>query len=234
MKQCYSDFLYYSEFFSGLFDTSGSMVPRLVPEILSKCAFCDEVAVAVAVAGIGDSRSLMKITCRLLFLILVINGSAQQQNRITSFTDVISNMFCDTHMSTEEKTGIKTLEQVHTYAKLKSDPHASLPDSFTVCSTLLTESCKSYAWTLFFTILDNQGAQLMAAWLTHGSEERKYGIDFAEGSAQRVISEIPPLFSNEWTRSCMAINTTSGLIHWVAEGILVLDIQSEEIRISPQ
>ena len=32
------------------------MVPRLVPEILSKCAFCDE---AVAVAGIGDSRSLI-------------------------------------------------------------------------------------------------------------------------------------------------------------------------------
>ena len=34
------------------------MVPRLVPEISSKCAFCDE-AVAVAVAGIGDSRSLI-------------------------------------------------------------------------------------------------------------------------------------------------------------------------------
>ena len=31
------------------------MVPRLVPEILSKCAFCDE---AVG-AGIGDSRSLI-------------------------------------------------------------------------------------------------------------------------------------------------------------------------------
>ena len=32
------------------------MLPRLVPEILSKCAFCDEVG---AGAGIGDSRSLM-------------------------------------------------------------------------------------------------------------------------------------------------------------------------------
>ena len=35
------------------------MLPRLVPEISSKCAFCDEAAVAVAVAGIGDSRSLI-------------------------------------------------------------------------------------------------------------------------------------------------------------------------------
>ena len=34
------------------------MVPRLVPEILSKCAFCDEAVGAVAV-GIGDSRSLI-------------------------------------------------------------------------------------------------------------------------------------------------------------------------------
>ena len=31
----------------------------------------------------------------------------------------------------------------------------------------------------------------------------------------------------------MAINTTSGLIHWVAEGFLVLDIKSEEMRTSP-
>ena len=34
------------------------MVPRLVPEILSQCAFCDGGAGAAA-AGIGDSRSLM-------------------------------------------------------------------------------------------------------------------------------------------------------------------------------
>ena len=110
-----------------------------------------------------SNKYAMRITCRLFFLILVIEGSTLQQNGKITSTDVISNVFCDKQISTEEKTGIKTLEQVHTYAKLKSDPHASLPDSFTVCSTLLTESCKSYAWTLFFTILDNQGAQLMSA-----------------------------------------------------------------------
>ena len=125
------------------------------------------------------------------------------------------------------------MELVHSFAKLKNDPRSSLPDSFSVCSTLLSESCKSYHWPLFFNILDDQGSQLFAAWLTQGSVERKYGIDFAEGSAQRVVEDFPPLFSNEWTRSCMAINTTSGLIHWVAEGTLVLDIKSEEMRKSP-
>ena len=38
------------------------MVPRLVPEISSKCAFCDGAGGAVAVAvGIGDSRSLIEL-----------------------------------------------------------------------------------------------------------------------------------------------------------------------------
>ena len=45
----------YSEFFSGRFDTSGSMIPRLVPEISPLDAFCD--VVGVGVVGIGDSRS---------------------------------------------------------------------------------------------------------------------------------------------------------------------------------
>ena len=44
--------------FSGRFDTIGSMVPRLVPEISSLDAFCDGAGGA---AGIGDSRSWMYV-----------------------------------------------------------------------------------------------------------------------------------------------------------------------------
>ena len=52
---------FYSEFVSGRFDTSGTMVPRLVPEISSLDAFCDGGAAAGGAggAGIGDSRSLI-------------------------------------------------------------------------------------------------------------------------------------------------------------------------------
>ena len=45
--------------FSGRFDISGSMIPRLVPEISPLDAFCD-IVVAGVVVGIGDSRSWMK------------------------------------------------------------------------------------------------------------------------------------------------------------------------------
>ena len=44
--------------FSGCFETSGSMIPRLVPEISPLDAFCDVVA-GVGVVGIGDSRRWM-------------------------------------------------------------------------------------------------------------------------------------------------------------------------------
>ena len=46
--------------FSGRFETSGSMISRLVPEISSLDAFCDLVAGAV---GIGDSRSWICSFC---------------------------------------------------------------------------------------------------------------------------------------------------------------------------
>ena len=55
----------YSEFYSGRFDTSGSMLSHLVPEISPLYAFCDivvavvvvVVVLVVGVLGIGDSRS---------------------------------------------------------------------------------------------------------------------------------------------------------------------------------
>ena len=52
-------FNFFFRIYSGRFDTSGSMLPRLVPEILIIYAFCDVVVVVVGVVGIGDSRSWM-------------------------------------------------------------------------------------------------------------------------------------------------------------------------------
>ena len=49
----------YSEFVSGRFDTSGFMIPRLVPEISPLDAFCE--AEVLVVVGIGDSRSWIYI-----------------------------------------------------------------------------------------------------------------------------------------------------------------------------
>ena len=52
------------------------------------------------------------------------------------FTRVVSHAFSDSNLSAEDKMDKKTLEDVHTYAELKLDPHKNLPESFTICSTL--------------------------------------------------------------------------------------------------
>ena len=45
-----------------------------------------------------------------------------------------------------------------------------------------------------------------------------------------ITGKVAPLFPNQWTRSCIAVNTTSGLIHWVVDGTLVLDSDFAEVK----
>ena len=58
------------------------------------------------------------------------------RSTVKSFTDVVSHSFCDTSLQVEEKIAKKSLkEEVHTFAELKHDPCAALPDLFSICST---------------------------------------------------------------------------------------------------
>ena len=56
--------------FPGRFDTRGSMLPHLVPEILILYAFCDVGVVGVVVGGIGDSRSWIEYLSNAQYSIL--------------------------------------------------------------------------------------------------------------------------------------------------------------------
>ena len=126
--------------------------------------------------------------------------------------------------------GKKTLEEVHTYAELKHDPRASLPDSFTICSTIMAPSCANYGYLSFFSIIDNDTAQFINPASNQGSIDNLFKIYFNRSKSKQVDNKISPLFPNQWTRSCMAINTSSGLIHWVVEGTLVMTTTSEEVK----
>ena len=71
-----------------------------------------------------------------------------------TFTNVVKNNFCESGLPPDDKMAKKTLEEVYSYAELKHDPRASLPDSFTVCSTIRITGCQSNK-PMFFNILDN-------------------------------------------------------------------------------
>ena len=146
-------------------------------------------------------------------------------------TNVISLAFCESSLPAEDNMGKKTLEEVHTYAELKHDPRASLPESFTVCSTIMTTGCQSYGNLAFFNIMDSNDGQFLVPLLSHGSIESRAVIYFPGNDVSPFVTgKLPPLFPNEWTRSCMAANNTSGLIQWVVEGTLVLANEFVEVK----
>ena len=156
----------------------------------------------------------------------------QQRARETPkrLSNVVSHAFCESSLPAEDKMGKETLDEIHTYAELKHDPRASLPDSFTICSTISITSCPNYAWPSFFTILDNDRAQFLAPVSNRDDMVSFLAIFYLRGESEELFGKIPPLFPNQWTSSCMAVNTTSGLIQWVVEGTLVLTTISREVK----
>ena len=83
-------------------------------------------------------------------------------------TNVINLSFCESMLPAKDRMGKKTLEEVHSYAQLKLDPTAALPQSFTICSTIMTTGCQSYEWPVFVNMLDNNGSQFLNLYHIHG------------------------------------------------------------------
>ena len=152
-----------------------------------------------------------------------------------NLTPVVSHLLCegDKTLCIEEIKGKNALEDVHTYAALKYDPHIPLPEAFTICSTLMTTT-GAFHWWVFFNLLGKDGKQLMAPYVF--SEDGENGLEtsffvtVSERSKTPMSIEIPQVFPHQWVKSCTAINTTSGLIQFVLDGVSVLTVNPEEIQ----
>ena len=143
---------------------------------------------------------------------------------------MVSLTFCESSLPAEDTMPKKTLEEIHTYAELKHDPRASLPDSFTVCSTVMITGCQSNMWPTFFNILDDNRNHFLAPVLRVGEIKSGLRIGFRQHNTEAQTGKVPPMFPNQWTKSCLAVNTTSGLIQWVVEGIQLLAKNFEEMK----
>ena len=67
------------------------------------------------------------------------------------------------------------------------------------------------------------------------SEEGEKGLEtsfhvFPERSKNPMSVEIPRIFPHQWVKSCTAINTTSGFIQFVLDGVSVLTVNHKEIH----
>merc|ERR1712110_1014315 len=96
--------------------------------------------------------------------------------RELDMTNMVSLTFCESSLPAEDTMPKKTLEEVHTYAELKHDPRTSLPDSFTVCSTIMATNCQYPQWTTFLSILNQNRDQFLVLYLIHGFIKSKFKI----------------------------------------------------------
>ena len=172
---------------------------------------------------------------KLAALVLLITAWARSENKCYSgsndkkCTYVLNHSFCEANLPPEDVEPKNTLGKVYSYAELKHDPRSSLPDSFTICSTILVPNCGGAWLPIFFNVLDKKYQQTITAFL-RTSIDSALGMDFSTWSTEMVYDMIPPTFPNKWTKSCMAINSTSGSINWVVEGVLVMSMKSEKVK----
>ena len=172
---------------------------------------------------------------QLIVLVLLINATESSGGACSSGTKnekctlVVNHSFCEANLPPEDVEGKETLEEVQAYAKLKHDPTSNLPDSFTICSTIMVPNCKSGWNPIFFTVLDSLFRHIMSPALKV-SLDSMLAIDFLTWSTGGTFNKIPPTFPNRWTRSCMSINTASGSINWVVEGVLVMSMESQKLK----
>ena len=142
--------------------------------------------------------------------------------------DIINHEFCYSCLDERNQERKESLREVHSYAELATSPKNPLPPSFTICSSVMTTSGTDH-YLMFFGLLGrDQNQWLSAALYLHESENvlstiLLYGI-------RNAASQSFPIFPHQWVRSCLAINTESGLLQWVVDGTLVEDSIIDEIK----
>ena len=138
----------------------------------------------------------------------------------TDSTYVVNHEFCFICLSAEDLEEKDTLEEVHTYARLKNDPRADLPSSFTICSSVMT----TYgSMQRLFNLLGNDGNSWLESFLSVDVKTSFNHWNMAKG-------KLPPVFAYQWVRSCMAVNSESGLLQWVVDGILIENATVPHLR----
>jgi hypothetical protein len=120
-----------------------------------------------------------------------------------------------------------------TYAELTIDPTASLPPNFTVCSASVSPALLKDDSQLYFTMLGKDGTLFISLdiWIAGGMTRQMstFYIIFGTNWHAPNIS-VPKVFLHQWTRSCLALSTESGLVRLVVDGRLVEDTVIEGLR----
>ena len=153
------------------------------------------------------------------------NAASPTRSEIKATLNVVNHVFCQSCLRDRVQEDQNTLKEIHTYAELKHDPHVSLPSSFTICSTSMTPYVERWIpYQLFFTLAGKDGTPWFSAGVKHPN------TFYMQSTNNYLRVETSPVFPHHWVRSCLALNTLSGLVQWVVDGTLVNNITLPEIK----
>ena len=79
-----------------------------------------------------------------------------------------------------------------------------------------------------FTLLGKDGNKWLASFLQVDDNTSFYWKWKLSG--RWVDVKLPPVFAHQWVRSCMAVNSESGLLQWVVDGTLVENATVAHVR----
>ena len=130
---------------------------------------------------------------------------------------------------TEVVSHVQNLVEVEgaSYAILRNDPNASLPASFTICSTIMAPVIFPRRMNLlFFNLLGTDGMPVFSwpmdvVMTSEGIVTRHNFLQqwkILENDGQESYA-----FSHQWIKGCIAFDNESGLYHGVVDGIFVLN-----------
>ena len=115
------------------------------------------------------------------------------------------------------------LEDLAAYIELRTDPTNLLPSAFTICSSAKS----STGDIIFFALLGEDGNQVLSAHFSNDAARRrgqKQTNSVLFVSETLVVVPTPVLvFPQEWLRSCLALSSESGQVHWVVEGEVLVN-----------
>ena len=175
----------------------------------------------------------MKSVGYLLLLVLcesLINVQGQstkgpdgKDEMLEGSTYVISHLSNENCFPADKDNFTSTEEADPTYAELAK---LSLPSSFTICSMIMVSQCTNTAQ--FFALLDENGDNFISALLHQSWAAFRLNVGGNPYIPPGVINST--LFPEQWLRSCLAVQTDTGSLQWVVDGLVVEDTIFEEIH----
>ena len=149
------------------------------------------------------------------------NIESSKMRGLSSTNQVVNLEFCTSCLNETQREWKATLEEVHTYAKLKTAPKNDLPSLFTLCINVMTTYGSKQT---LFTLAGKDGNRWLAAQMQVDDNMTRFmHWDWAQ-------VKLPHVFAYQWVSSCMAVNSETGLLQWVVDGTLVENVIVDQVK----